>query len=309
MSDYRVPDPVYKRRSFQAPDFGLLFNLTKRIFPMMFVILVIIVVSVGLAYSLNSRAIPRQFVVGMCITFSILTVLWIILATIRCCRPKFAGKYNLRLDSPDAEPIQVPEAAAPMWDNIPPSFFDRPKQAPAVARRGRESAGIIDLCDRLKHVFKNWRDEPHWQYRDSMQARAPVQAFREQDIPGGRHAQRGQFDRGRDEMTESEAEDLYRRQRERDYRAARDDARRAHHAFYESDEYRSQDSFNMEVEPPQLVVRQNIHHFKTSTGQLGRAIDNANEVHLKLPDRAHNPRRWGGERRGAVWLAVAKTAH
>lgn len=315
MSTYKMPDSAYKRLSFRAPDYGLLYNLTIRVIPIIVILLIIITGCVLLAYSLNSRAVPRQFVVGTYITFGILAVLWVILSAIRCCRPKCAEKHNLRLESPAAEPTPAPETAIPEWDSTGPgNFYDRAKQAPTVTRRGRESMSLGDLCDQFKQEFKGWLDEryPFRQYRDGVRARAPVHTLRERDPPASRHATHNQYDRRREDtaetegmlapwrrgyldlsdsgMTNAEAEGLYRRQRDRDYRGAWDDPRRAHQAYCESNENRSQDSDNTEVERPRPVLRQDIHHYNLSPRQMERVL-NAKNVYLKLPAPAHSPWR------------------
>lgn len=308
-----MPDSAYKRLSFRALDYGLLYNLHKRIFPIILTILVIITVCVVLAYSLGSRAVPRQFVVGMCITFSILAVLWAVVSSIRCCRPKCAGKYNLRLESPAAEPTPSPETATAGWDGIGPGdFYDRPKQAPAVTRRARENSGFGDLYYQMKQVIKVWAVEPHRRYMDSVRARAPAHASRERDPPAARYAPHNQCDRRRADtaesegmlvrlrrsyldfsdsgMTNAEAEDLYRRQRDRDYRAARGDAQRAHQAWCETDDNRSQNSDNMEVEPPRAVLREKVHYYNVSPREMDRVLDDKT-FYVKVPPRAHSARR------------------
>lgn len=315
MSAYKMPDSAYKRLSFRSPDYGLLYNLHKRIFPMILTILIIITVCVVLAYSLGSRAVPRQFVVGMCITFSFLAVLWAVVSAIRCCRPKCAGKHNLRLESPAAEPTPAPELATTGWDGIGPGdFYDQPKQAPAVTRRGRQSTGLGDLSDRFKKLLKDWLDEryPFWHYRDGVRARAPAHASRERDQPGGRYALHNQYYRRREGtsesegmlvqlrrsyldfsdsgMTNAEAEDLYRRQRDKDYRAARGDAQRAHQAWCETDDNRSQNSDNVEVEPPRAVLREKVHYYNVSPREMDRVLDDKT-FYVKVPARAHSPRR------------------
>ncbi|OAF61790.2 hypothetical protein VC83_01797 [Pseudogymnoascus destructans] len=279
MSAYKMPDSAYKRLSFRAPDYGLLYNLTKRILPAILIILGIITLCVLYAYSLNGRAVPRQFVVGMSITAAIFAVILIVLSAIYCCRPKCAGKHNLRLESPAA-----PETTTIGWDGIGPSdFYDRPKQMPAVARRARESAGFGDLFDKIKQVIKEWRDEP---YRmDNVRARAPAHASRGRDTPASRYTPHTQYDRRREDMVESE--DLYRRQRDRDYRG---DPPGAHQAYCESDDNRSQDADNTEVEPPRAMLRHDYHHHNVLPRELDRML-NVNNVYLKIPTPAHNPRR------------------
>ncbi|OBT78656.1 hypothetical protein VF21_02278 [Pseudogymnoascus sp. 05NY08] len=317
MSAYNMPDPAYKRLSFRALDYGLLYNLHKRIFPMIFIILIIITVCVVLAYSLNSRAIPRQFVVGMCITFSILGVLWTVVSAIRCCRPKCAGKHNLRLESPAAEPMPAPEMTRTEWDGIGPrDLYDQPKQAPPPRRQGRDSAGFGDLSDRFKQVLKDWLDEhyPFWHYRGRVRARAPAHASRERDPSATRYAPHNQHDRRREDaaeregmliqrrrsyldpsdsgMTNAEAEDLYRRQRDRDYRAARDDPRRPHQAYCETDDNRSQGSEITEVEPPRVVLRQDYRHYNVLPREMDRLVNAKNVcVYVNLPAPIHNLRR------------------
>ncbi|OBT55870.1 hypothetical protein VE04_03996 [Pseudogymnoascus sp. 24MN13] len=313
MSTYQMLDSRYKRLSFRAPDYGFLYNLHKRIFPIILTILIIIAVCVVLAYSLSSRAIPRQFVVGMCITFSILAVLWTVIWAISCCRPKCAGKHNLRLESPAAEPTPAPETAAPEWDGLGPGdFYDRPKQALAVTRRKRESSGLGDLYCQVKQLMKVWADEHYPRYMYSVRTRAPAHASRERDLTVSRYAPHNRYDRWREDtaesegmltlrrrsslglsdsgMTNAEAEDLYRRQRGRDYRAARDDGRRPHHAYCETDDNRSQNSDNMEVEPPRAVLRQEIHHYNVAQSELDRVKKEKN-VYVKVPDPAHSARR------------------
>lgn len=190
-----MPESAYKRLSLHASDYGLLYNLTKRIIPVFLAILFIIFVCVVLAYSLNGRAVPRQFVAGTYTTAGILVTLFIILSVIRCCRPKCAGKHNLRLESPATEPVVVPEMAAPEWDNMGHRDF-RPKHAPMVTRQGRESTALSDICDRVKQELKDWLDEHHpfRHYRDNVQPRAPAHAPRERDqpVPIARHAPHNQ---------------------------------------------------------------------------------------------------------------------
>ncbi|KFZ00608.1 hypothetical protein V501_10630 [Pseudogymnoascus sp. VKM F-4519 (FW-2642)] len=315
MSTYQMPDSRYKRLSFRALDYGLLYNLHKRIFPIILTILIIIAVCVVLAYSLSSRAIPRQFVVGMCITFSILAVLWTVVWAISCCRPKCAGKHNLRLESPTAaEPTPAPETATPECDGLGPGdFYDRPNQAaPPLRRQVRESTGFGGLLDKIKQVIKDSMDEHHRRYMDSVRARSPAHAFRGRGMPASRYAQHNRYDRRREDtaeiegmlvlrlksyldlsdsgMTNAEAEDLYRRQRDRDYRAARDDGRRPHHAYCETDDNRSQNLDNMEVEPPRAVLREEIHHYNVSPREMDRVLKEKN-LYVKVPDRAHSARR------------------
>lgn len=313
MSAYKMPDSTYKRLSFRAPDYGLLYNLNKRIFPIIFIILSVIVICVFLAYSLNSRAVPRQFVVGMCITFSILAVLWAIVSAIYCCRPKCAGKHNLRLESPAAEPTLAPETTTTGLDGIGPGdFYDWPKQAPAVTRRARENSGFGDLYHQMKQVIKVWAVEPHRHNMDSVWARAPAHVSRERDPPAGRYATHNQYDRRREDtaeregmltrwrpgyldlsdsgMTNAEAEDFYRHQRDRDYWAGRGEAQRAHQACCETDDNRSQNSDNMEVEPPRAVLREKVHYYNVSPREMDRVLDDKT-FYAKVPARAHSARR------------------
>lgn len=310
-----MPDSRYKRLSFRAPDYGLLYNLSKRILPILLIIFGIIFFCVFFAYSLNGRAVPRQFVVGMTITTAIFAVLWIVLLVIYCCRPKCAGKHNLRLESAAAEPTPAPETATLEWDGLGPGdFYDWPKQVPPPRRQGRESAPLGDLLDQFKQVTIDWLDKhyPFWHYRGGVRARAATHPSRGRDTPASRYMAHNQYDRRREDkaerkgmlvlrlksyldlsdsgMTYAEAEDLYRRQRDRDYRAARDDGRRPHRAYCETDDNRSQNSDNMEVEPPRAVLRQEIHHYNVAPRELDRVLKEKN-VYVKVPDPAHSARR------------------
>ncbi|OBT85900.1 hypothetical protein VE02_04468 [Pseudogymnoascus sp. 03VT05] len=308
MSAYKMPDPAFKRLSFRAPDYGLLYNLTRRILPILLIIFGIIFFCVFFAYSLNGRAVPRQFVVGMTITAAIFAVLLIVLSAIYCCRPKCAGKHNLRLESPAAEPM-------PEWDGIGPGGFDdQPKQVPPPRRQERESSPLGDLSDQFKRVFKDWLDEhyPFWHYRGGVRAKALAHASRKMDPTASRYAPHNQYDRRREDtaeregmliqrrrsylsdsgMTNAEAEDLYRRQRDRDYRAARDDPRRPHQAYCETDDNRSQGSEITEVEPPRVALRQDYRHYNVLPRETDRVVNAKNVcVYVNLPAPIHNLRR------------------
>ncbi|KFX96020.1 hypothetical protein V490_03542 [Pseudogymnoascus sp. VKM F-3557] len=312
MSTYNPPDSRYKRRSFPVPHYGLLYNIKTRIIPMVLVIFLIIDGSVFLAFSLNNRAVPRHFVIGTYTLFAILAVLFIGIGWLLYCRSKCAGKHDLRLEP---EPTPVPETEEPGWDSIGRDYFsERPKQAPAVARPKRESTALGDLCDQIKQGFKNWLDEhrPLQQDKNNGRAKASTQASKRREAPAN-HSRHHHVDRRREntaetegmltrwrksylcpsdsEMTDSEAEDLYRRQRDRDYRRNRDGLQRARQQPYcESDDNRSQDSDNTAVEPARAVLREEIHHYKLSPQDMEHVLNTRN-LYMKLPDPAHNPRR------------------
>ncbi|OBT68821.1 hypothetical protein VE03_02181 [Pseudogymnoascus sp. 23342-1-I1] len=283
-----MPGPAHKRLSFPAPDYGLLYNLTSRFIPISCIILLGILLCVVLAYSVNGRAVPRQYVVGTYVTLGILVALWTILSAIYCSRPKCAGKHNLRLE-PAAKPVPVPEMAAPEWDGMGPGgFYDRPKQAPAAMRQGRDSTALGDLYDQIKHVIKVWADKHHPYRHDRDGVEAPMHASRERGRPAGRHAphnqrgdtaeREGMLTRWRRSysylsgsgMTDAEAEDLYRRQRDRDNRGARDRPQCPHQAHCETDDKRSRDSNNTEVEPPRAVLGHDMHCCKISPPYVER---------------------------------------
>lgn len=310
-----MPTSEKKRLSFIAPNSGHLFYLTRIIIPMIGFILIIVAVSVALAYSLNGHAIPRQFVVGMCITLSTLVVLWAILSAIRCGRAKCAGKYNLRLESPPAKPMPGFEMGTPGLDPTGHgNLYNRTKQAPAVARQGRESMGLGNLYDRFKQDFKDWLDEHYLfrHYRGSGRARAPVYASRDREPPVSRYAH-NYADRRREDTAESEgmlsrwrrrylysnsdseitndsADDIYLRRNDRDYRGAQEDLHHAHQAHCEDDENRSQDLDNTEAEPARADLRRDIHHYNVSPRQMEWLLTKKN-LYVKLPAPAHNPRR------------------
>lgn len=291
-----MPDSAFKRFSIRAPDYGLLYNLTHRVIPMSAILLFGILLCVVLAYSLNGRAVPRQYTVGTYITFGILAALFTILKAIYFCRLKCAGKHNLRLEPPAAEPVPVPEMAKPGRGGLGPGEInERTKQAAAVTRQRRESKAFGDLGDQIKHVVKEWLNKyyPYWHYRDGVRARAPAHAPRERGAPTGRYAphnhydtwieetaegegmlarwRRSYLDLSDSEMTNAEAKDLYRRQRDRDCRGARADAQRSHQAHCESDDNRSQNLDNTGVEPLRAVQSQDCPYCNLPLCQMERA--------------------------------------
>lgn len=201
MSSYKVPDSVFKRLSITTLDHGLLHNLIRRIIPMIGVIIFIIAVCIVPAYSLSGRAIPRQLVVGIYITTAILIVLWVTLYSISYCRAKCAGKHNLRLEPPTVEPEPVPKAPTAGWDSIGPGYFpDRAKQVPAVARRGRGSTSLGDICDKVK----DWLDGGCRHHKGNVREKAPAHVSRGRDRSRSRHAPHNQHDARRDDTPGSE---------------------------------------------------------------------------------------------------------
>jgi hypothetical protein len=178
---------------------------------------------------------------------------------------------------------------------------------PPVARPKRESTALGDLCDQIKQGFKNWLDEhrPLQQDKNDSRAKASTRAPKRRDAQAS-HFRHHDADRQREntaetegmltrwrksylcpsdsEMTDSEAEDLYRRQRDRDYRRARQQP------YCESDDNRSQDSENTAVEPARAVLREEIHHYRLSPQDMEHVLNTRN-LYMKLPDPAHNPRR------------------